>query len=204
VNEASDGELKAVWYKINMDEELSVPAVAVSRPENVDDSVAIVFADKGKRTLSERVKELLEDHSVVIAIDTFSLGECILPSAAFWQYAQMVSAVGERSLGVQVAQIGAAIEWARQEFNVDSISLYGDGWESGVIALSASSLYNDRVASVDIKDCPKTLKKLIEDHIDYEDRPVLFCFGLLEQFDIPELIALCSPIKMKIEWQEAE
>ena len=166
--------------------------------------MAVVFADKGKQILSDQVKSLIDDHSVVIAVDMLSLGECILPNAAFWQYAQMVSAVGERSLGIQVAQMGAVMEWACQEFGGDRVSLYGDVWESGVITIAASSIYNDRVASVDIKNCPKTLKKLIEDHTDYEDRPVLFCFGLLEQFDIPELIALCSPIKMKIEWQETE
>jgi hypothetical protein len=57
-------------------------------------------------------------------------------------------------------------------------------------------LYNDRVESVFIEDYPESLKSLIEEHVDYEKYPALFCFGLLEQFDVPELIALCSPAKV--------
>jgi len=199
VNEASNGALKAVSYKINVNEELSMPAVAVSGSEDATGSVAIMFADNGKRALKEQVEKLTKDHSVVIAIDLISFGECILPNAAFWQYGQMVSAVGERALGIQVAQIGAVIEWARGEFSTDRVSLHGIGWEASVVALAACGLYNDGVESVSIQDCPKTLKKLIEDHVEYDARPVLFCFGLLEQFDIPELMALCSPVTVEME-----
>lgn len=38
---------------------------------------------------------------------------------------------------------------------------------------------------------------IIEKHLDYETYPALFCFGLLKQFDVQELIALCKPIKVE-------
>lgn len=198
VKQASDGDLRASWYKIAANEEWSVPAVAISNSENAPGSVAIVFADKGKRALREQVSELVETSSMVIAVDTLIIGECMPPECPFWQFAQMVSTVGERSLGIQVGQIGAVIEWACREFKADKVSLHSIGWNAGIIALSACGLYNDRVESVSIKDCPASLKSLIENHTDYEARPALFCFGLLEQFDVPELIKLCAPVKVEM------
>jgi hypothetical protein len=42
------------------------------------------------------------------------------------------------------------------------------------------------------------LKWLISRHLDYETYPALFCFGLLKQFDVQELIALCNPVKVEL------
>lgn len=195
VSEASDGDMRAVWYNLSINGEWSVPAVAISR--NTASSVAIVYGDKGKRVLRERVEELLENGFAVIAIDPIFLGECMPEDCPFWQYAQMISTIGERALGIQAAQLGAAIQWAREEFKVDKVSLHGVGWNAGILTLCACGLYNDKVRDALIMDCPASLKRLIEDHVDYEQKPALFCFGLLEQFDVPELIALCSPVKVE-------
>ena len=198
VAEASDGDLKAVWYRISVNEELSVPVVAMLRPENVSDSVAIISADKGKRVLRERVEQLVANGSVVIAADPLFVGECMSEKFPVAQCAQMVGTVGERSLGIQVRQMGAVIEWACREFQTDKVSLHSAGWNTSVAALSACALHNSRVDSVTIEDYPTSLKNLVEDHADYEVHPALFCFGLLEQFDVAELVALCSPAKVEM------
>jgi dienelactone hydrolase len=202
VNRSHYEDMEAVWYKLVMNGELSVPAAVISRPEVTSDSVAIVFSDKGKRALREQVKNLVQDGSVVIATDPMFMGECMFEDCPFWQYAQMVSTIGERPLGIQAAQMGAVIQWACQEFKVDKVSLHGIGWNASVLALCACALYNDKVESVSVENYPESLKKLIEDHTDYEQRPALFCFGLLEQFDMPELKALCSPVKIELGSKE--
>jgi dienelactone hydrolase len=198
VNRSHYEDLEAVWYKLVMNGELSVPAAVISKSGNASGPVAIVFADKGKRALREQVKNLVQDGSIVIATDPMFMGECMPENCPFCQYAQMVSTVGERPLGIQAAQMGAVIQWACQEFEVDKVSLHGVGWNASVLALCACALYNDRVESVYMENYPESLKKLIEDHTDYEQRPALFCFGLLEQFDMPELKALCSPVKIEM------
>ncbi len=202
VNRSHYEDMEAVWYKLVINDELSVPAAVISRPEVTPDSVAIVFSDKGKRSLREQVKNLVQDGSIVIAADLMFMGECMPEDCPFWQYAQMVSTVGERPLGIQAAQMGALIQWACQELKVDKVSLHGIGWNSSVLALCACALYNDKVESVSIENYPESLKKLIEEHTDYEQRPALFCFGLLEQFDMPELAALCSPVKIEMGSKE--
>lgn len=196
VREAVDGKLKAKWYKLSVNEVWSIPAVALSPAENPSGDVAIVMSDKGKRTLREQVEELTGKGMTVLTVDPLFIGECMPEDCPFSQLAMMVSTGGERTLGIQTGQMGAIIEWACQEFKVDKVSLCGIGWSTSVLAITACGLHSDKVKDVFIKDYPESLKKLIEDHVDYEQRPALFCFGLLEQFDIAELEALCKPVKI--------
>ena len=208
LKEASDSELKATWYKISIGAEWSVPAVAISKSERRPDSIAIVLADKGKTATMERVEKLVESGSLVIAVDPLFMGECVPTQGTPWQYAQMVATVGERPLGIQVGQIGAIIEWAckpqpttssyGKEYEIERVSLYSIGWNASIVALSACGLYGDRVQSVLLEESPASLKLLISKHLDYETYPSLFCFGLLKQFDVRELIVLCAPIKVEL------
>jgi hypothetical protein len=198
LKEISHGELKTSFYKISVGEEWLVPAVAISKSEAIPGSIAIVFADKGKTTITEPVEKLVENGSLVISVDPLFIGECVPAKDQSWQYAQMVATVGERPLGIQVGQIGAIIEWACKEYEIERVSLYSIGWNASIIALSACGLYGDRVHSVILEDAPASLKWLISRHLDYETYPALFCFGLLKQFDVQELIALCNPVKVEL------
>jgi len=197
VNAVPYGSLRAVWYKLNMKGEWTVPAVAVSRSDSTTNSVAVIVADKGKRSLEDCVTKLLEIHSIVVAVDVLYTGEQIASSCSPGQCAMMVSTIGERPVGIQVAQMGTVIQWACKEFKANEVSLYGVGWNAGIITLSACALNKNRVAYLSIRDSLSSLKNLIEEHNDYETCPPLFCFGLLEQFDVPELITLCYPVKVE-------
>jgi hypothetical protein len=106
---------------------------------------------------------------------------------------------GERVLGLQTAQICAVVEWACQEFESDRVSLYGIGWNASLVAILTGALYNDKIKTVSVKDHLPSLKMLIEKHLDYEIYPVFFCFGLLENFDVNEIMSLCSPVEVKIQ-----
>ena len=41
--------------------------------------------------------------------------------------------------------------------------------------------------------CYKSLKQVIDSKLGVNRAPELFCFGLLEQFDIPQLEAMVMP-----------
>ncbi len=208
--EGEDATLEATWYKLTIgggwereaSAEWTVPAVVMS--EGKPKATAIVFADAGRATLSSLpppaggvggggVKELLAAGSRVIAVDPLFMGECIPQGVAPWQFAQMIATVGERPLGMQVGQVGAVIRWACQQYGAERVSLHANGWTAGIVALAAAGLNPEKIERVVITGGLSSLKRLIEDHLDYEQYPTLFCFGLLEQFDMAELVALCSP-----------
>ena len=45
---------------------------------------------------------------------------------------------------------------------------------------------------------PDTLRRLIEWQVGYIQEPVMFCFGLLEQFDIEDLMVMSQPAGIEI------
>ena len=107
----------------------------------------------------------------------------------------MISAVGQRPLGLQVGELGAILDWACHEFKTTKISLYGVGWNASIAALCTCAFNPGKVDRVCLRHYPASLKLLIEKHIDYDSCAPLFCYGLLEQFDLAELTALCWPVQ---------
>ena len=196
VRGASQGELEARWYTLTVDETWSVPVVVVSRES--PQMTTIVFADDGRAGTGDSVKELVEAGSRVIAVDPLLMGESLPEDKPPSHYTMMIGTVGERSLGIQVGQISAVIGWAVKQHEVERVSLHTSGWTAGIIAIAAARLNPDKVERVLAQNALSSLKRLIEDHLDYEQCPSLFCFGLLEQFDVEELVALCSPRQVEI------
>ena len=184
---ASD-DWQATAYRIEVGSAWHVPVVVVSNASPT--RTVVVFGDVGRAKLSDRVQALLDAGARVIAVDPLFMGECVPQGTPPFQYAMMLSTVGERLLGIQVAQVGAVIQWACQAYGVQRVELHTDGWTSGTVALAVAALNPDCVERVQAENSLDSLTHLIEAHLDYEQHPALFCFGLLEQFDVPTLKAL--------------
>jgi hypothetical protein len=45
----------------------------------------------------------------------------------------------------------------------------------------------------------KSLKDVIDNNMKIDQAPELFCFGLLERFDLPQLYALVAPRAIRVE-----
>jgi len=198
LSDETNGSLKVWNFKITINDELSIPAIAISPSEMVK-SIVVMFGDKGKASLAEHIQVEIEKGSTVIVIDPIFMGETMTVKGGMWQYVQMISAIGERTLGLQVGHIGAIVEMICQEIDIPKVSIYAVGWNSGIVALMVGALFGDRIENITLKEHLPSLKLLIENHIDYETYPVLFCFGLLKDFDVSEIIALCSPIKVNLD-----
>jgi hypothetical protein len=63
-----------------------------------------------------------------------------------------------------------------------------------VVALVACALKPALVHALETQNLMDSLARLVEWPKAYADAPSLFCFGLLEQFDIADLIDLCAPL----------
>jgi len=192
----SKERLEATWYRLAIGEEWTVPAVVASK--GTPKATVIALADRGRTEIGEWIEEQVEDGLRVIAIDPLFMGESIPQGIPPGQSAMMIATAGERSLGIQVGQLGAIIEWACEKYETPQVSLYSKGWTAGVVSIAAAGLNHKRIDHVVATDALASLKRLIEDHLDYEQYPTLFCFGLLEQFDVDELIALCPAQKVML------
>ncbi|MCA9175798.1 MAG: acetylxylan esterase [Planctomycetales bacterium] len=165
--------------------EWTVPAVMFAKTDGAD--VAVLVSDQGRQSLSREVAEQLDAGRRVIAVDPFYLGESKIKSRDFL-FALLVSAVGERPLGIQSAQLQAFAQWAKRQAGLGAkhVRLVSVGERSGLATLTAHAL-SDQIDAVDARGGLDSLKQVIERGYAVNQHPELFCFGLLEHFDIPQL-----------------
>ncbi len=191
VAESVRGGVKATHTQLEM-AEWSVPVVVVSREDAKPSITTLVFADAGKERLTGIVSERVQRGERVVAVDPLMMGESNERPDQDHYHAMLFATMGERALGIQASQIAATLQWLADAFPGTARHVEAQGWNASVAALAAVALAETPVASLIATRAPQSLKALIRDRVRYEDRPALFCFGLLEAFDIADLKALAG------------
>jgi hypothetical protein len=131
----------------------------------------------------------------VLAVDPFYFGESKIAQRDFL-YALLVAATGDRPLGIQSSQLAAVARWARTEFTSAPVALESIGPRLGVAALIATAL-EPTIATLHQTDALPSLHEVIRQNWSVDKYPELFCFGLLEHFDISPLKTLVGPARLK-------
>ena len=106
-------------------------------------------------------------------------------------YALLVATVGDRALGIEAAQLAATARWATENFHAKP-ALQTDGPRSGIVALVAAAVEPDALGPWKPAHELASLHEIIANNWAVGDKPELFCFGLLESFDVPQLKALAD------------
>ncbi|MBL9199767.1 MAG: acetylxylan esterase [Opitutaceae bacterium] len=187
--ETRDG-VQAVFWRLQLGGEWNVPVTELKRAGAASPATtALLVADAGRASLAARARALLADGHRVLAVDPFYFGESRIPQRDFL-FALLVAAVGERPLGVQAAQIAAVARWAEAEFKTTGIALHSAGPRLGLAAQVAAALEPRAFRSLVQTDALPSLHDVLRQDWTVDKFPELFCFGLLERFDVPQLRAL--------------
>ncbi len=158
----------------------------------------LVLSDAGRARSAAAVQAELNSGARVFAADLFAFGEQVISDGQFHPYfMESVCAGGDRPLGICTAQLLALLKWIRGEAGAKSIHIVAQGLSSGLIALCAAALQPRGIGSMNV-DVPDTLRRLIDWQIEYIQHPALFCFGLLEHFDVEDLVTLSDPVPIEI------
>jgi hypothetical protein len=64
-------------------------------------------------------------------------------------------------------------------------------------ALVAAGLEEQAIARIELTESLGSLKEVIEKNSTFDQSPELFCFGLLQDFDVRPLAALVAPRPVK-------
>lgn len=184
----SDDE-KATYWKLHMAADWTVPAVELEG-ESANGTVLLV-ADGGRESVEGETRELLRQGRRVIAVDPFYYGESTIETEPHL-FAILVAALGERPLGIQAGQIAAAARWARDEHGAP-VELHAVGPRTSLAALVAAALEEEAISGLQLEESFGSLREVIERDLGANQAPELFCFGLLESFDIPQIEALVRP-----------
>ena len=179
----ADGLTSTPW-RLQTGKEWTVPVLEITPAEY--EATTVLLGDAGRRSLTAQVQALLQQKHRVIACDPFYLGESKIASRDFL-FALCVSTVGSRPLGIQAAQVNALARWAGDTSRNGPVHVQSHGPRTGLMTLCAAAADGEGMTRIRLFDDLKTLKTVLKRDISVNQQPELFCFGLLEQFDIPLL-----------------
>ncbi|MBL8815084.1 MAG: hypothetical protein JNL58_03560 [Planctomyces sp.] len=171
-------------WKLRMGEDWTVPVIEVfhGKPEKS----MLVISDGGRSSVTAVVSQLVKDNYRVYVVDVFGFGECQIPERGYlWNL--MISTAGQRPLGVQVGQILSTSAWIRESHPSEPLSLMTSGPRTSVIGVISSVLIPAPFAELRQEARLESLKLLLNEQSSFEQSPELYCFGLLEAFDITDL-----------------
>jgi len=124
-------------------------------------------------------------------MDPFYFGESALGERDFL-FGLLVSALGERPLGVQASQVAASARWLAARHG-SPVAIAARGPRTSLIALVAAALEPDAISGVELTGGWRTLREVLTRNISAEEMPEMFAFGLLAEFDVPQMERLVQP-----------
>jgi hypothetical protein len=178
-----------------------VPVTEFRPAREADLPPLVVVGDGPRSALAETVQNAVLQGRHVVVADLFSYGEQVIAQGQHhYLFMECVAAGGERPLGICTAQLLGLLAWVRDRRGVAAVDLDAAGLNIGVAALCAAALRPEGLSALRIGAAvPDTLRRLIEWQVDYMQNPLVFCFGLLEQFDIHDLMTLAAPLRIEAE-----
>ena len=191
----------ATFLQLKLGTDWTVPAVELVRGE--PKATVILVADGGRKSAAAEADKLLQAGNRVLAVDPFYFGESKIASRDFL-FGLLVSAVGERPLGLQASQLAAIARWSKGRHPSEPVTLHAVGPRSSLFALVAGVLEEKAIAGLVLSGSFKSLKDVITQNKSANQAPELFCFGLLEEFDIPQLTALVAPRPVQMRGGEKQ
>lgn len=175
----------------------NVPVTEFDPPDSND--VLLILPDNGRAGAARSVDNALQAGKRVFVADLLAFGEQVIADGAYhYLFMECIAAAGDRPLGICTAQLLALRRWIESTSGGSSLKFTAHGLSTGLIALCASALRPRGVDALSV-NLPDTLRRVVDWSIDYTDEPVPFCFGLLEQFDIEDLIVLSDPVDILID-----
>jgi hypothetical protein len=188
---------RSLSYRFDLSNALSATGIWFKQEASPSsEPVTIVLNDKGYQAAGEQVFQSLSSGHEVLALDVLFNGATRpeLPDSSGWEL--LVDSSGDRSLGLEVAQVLAVAHWLRTSGEATEIKVETDGIRNEVIAAVAAALDPGAFTAVTSQNGMKSLGYLLEKPVSLRDAPELFCLDLYKDFDIDLLGLLSAPTKV--------
>lgn len=190
------GDVRATFWRLRIGDAWTVPAVELSAGE--PEPTALLVADGGRTAACESAAELLDRGFRVVAVDPFYWGESRIAKSDSL-FALLTASLGDRPAGIQASQIAAVARWLKNDRNDGGVAVYAVGGRACLAALGAAAIEDNAIQRITLRDSLGSLQEVIEENGSVEQAPELFCFGLLEKFDIRDLATLIAPRPVSFE-----
>jgi len=190
------GDFAVRNLKVKTGDELSINAAIV---ENVNakkiERTVVFLADRGVLQQTAKISELIEQGCRVVAIDPLLIG-LNKPSTRLYQTNLFIHCVGERSLGLQAAQVNSTIAMLRRVLALEEVEILAIGPRMSLTARCAVALApTGQFGMIATENELESFDDLLAPTATYAAMPEAYCFGLMRHFDLLTLKLLAIPGK---------
>ena len=137
--------------------------------------------------MAERVADGINRGERVLAVNLLFSGDMVPKPVSPMGFAQLISTMGQRPLGLQAGHLIALAEWTGAKAGI-----HASGKRNAIAALAATALAPERFAKVELAGGLNSLQELLTRPVEYRDAPELFCLDLYRYFDIADLRRLAG------------
>lgn len=184
------GDVTLERYRVRVGDDWSLAVLVVSG--ETSERTAIYLNDASVRTQAEAIVKLAKAGTRVVCFDPVNIGD-MQPLAIPYQGAMMIATVGKRPLGVQAGQIRSVAEQIAKRYDVDAVDVIATGPRTSLAALCAAAVdETSPIVKIETEGLPSSLKEFLKPDASYEKTPEVYCFGLLDSFDIESLKKLAE------------
>ncbi|MBI2422739.1 MAG: acetylxylan esterase [Candidatus Hydrogenedentes bacterium] len=156
-----------------------------------DGPAVVLVTDAPLSASVEKIRAALTQHGEVHTIAPHFLGGALPAGDQSFQLAMAVDASGARTLGMQAAEIGAFCVWLRESTGGAAVHVVTEGPISGVAAMVAAAVNKGAFEHLTTSEGLTNLQSNIEEGQDWRKLQPLFAFGLLKDFEVEEIRAMC-------------
>ena len=214
-------KLETHSYRFEFSNGLSAPGVLFRSTVALESAPAtVIIADQGMPSTQVDVGNAISRGQRVLVLDPLFFGQNTPESEqerkqrAGSAFSQMLASVGKRPLGMEAAQLIAVIQWLNEHQDEGSPTPH-TGWEQPASATSpvhmltigpraetvaavAAALEPRLFSGIDAQQSVATFIDVFDSPADYRGAQELFCLDLFRDFDIDMLIAMASPVRVRL------
>ncbi len=192
--------LKTISYRFDFNNGLSATGVwvrAVSTPDTAP--WTIVLHDDGRKAAGAEVADRVNRGEQVLALDPILIGDCATPQYSYPVFDRMLATLGDRSLGLQAAQVIAVARWLQKasgNAGTAKTRLESNGIRTQTGSLVAAALEPQLLSEIVVRNGMSSLRHLLDTPVDYRKAPEPFCLDLYKDFDLDLLAAIAGPTRI--------
>ncbi|HZT31038.1 MAG TPA: acetylxylan esterase [Bryobacteraceae bacterium] len=182
------GGLKTIGYRFDFDNALSASGTWLKATATRDNAPwTIVLDDEGRKAAGAAISERVNRGEQVLAADLLFTGDAAPPTYYYPVYDRMLATMGDRSLGLEAAQLIALARWIGTSSGHAAGRLEARGRRQQAVALVAAALEPGLFRAVTVRDGLRSWRQVFDEPVDYLKAPEIFCLDLYREFDIERL-----------------
>jgi dienelactone hydrolase len=190
--------LETFSYVFEMNNGLDANGVWLKGIESPQKAPAtIVLDDRGKKAAAAIVSDRVNRDEQVLALDLFFTGDA-WKSTEPYLFAQLLDSLGDRTIGLEAAQLISIADWLRERSGSVKLRLETTGIRSQLTALVAAALEPELFSEVVDREGMKSLQYVLDAPVTFQEAPDLFCLDLYKDFDLDSLVLMARPTRVSI------